>query len=97
MTATPYSVVRVRVQPGAKKPGVVGYEAGVLRLKVSEPPLEGRANEAVVEMMAQLLGVRRSKVSLIGGEGSREKTLRVEGLSQGQAEVRLMTAARTGN
>ncbi len=90
-------MIRVRVQPGAKKRGVVAYEAGVLRLKVSAPPLEGRANEAVAKVVAELLGVRRSKVSLVRGERSREKTLRVEGLSQDVAEARLRAAAKARN
>jgi uncharacterized protein (TIGR00251 family) len=94
VTATLHAVIRVRVQPGAKKPGVVSYKGGVLRLKVSAPPLDGRANDAVVEAVAGLLGVRRSQVSLIRGERSREKTLRVDGLSQLGAEARLAAAAK---
>ena len=89
MTAVLHAIVRVRVQPGAKKPGIVGYEAGVLRLKVSAPPLEGRANEAAVEAVAELMGVRRSQVSIMRGDHSRDKTIRVEGVSQETAEARL--------
>jgi uncharacterized protein YggU (UPF0235/DUF167 family) len=75
----------------------MGYENGLLRLKVSAPPLEGRANEAVVELAAELLGVRRSQVSLVRGGRSRDKTLRVEGLSQAEVERRLRSAAKTGD
>jgi len=94
VTAVLHAIVRVRVQPGAKKPGIVGYEAGVLRLKVSAPPLEGRANEAVVEALAELLGVRRSQVSIMRGAHSRDKTLRVGGLSQEAAEASLRAVGK---
>jgi uncharacterized protein YggU (UPF0235/DUF167 family) len=61
----------------------------VLRVRVAAPPLDGRANDAVVLLIARAAGLPRSAVSLVGGERSRDKTLRVVGLGAAALRERL--------
>ncbi len=69
----------VHVRPGARKDAVDGTHDGVLAVRVSAPPAEGRANEAVRRLLAAELGVRRGAVELVGGATSRRKRIRVAG------------------
>jgi len=77
-------LVELRVQPGARQAGIVGLETrddGQVRLKVkvTAPPEDGKANAAVVALLAKALGVAKRDVVLLRGAGSRDKTVRVEG------------------
>jgi uncharacterized protein len=77
----------VRVHPGARRPGLAGWlDDGALKLAVAAPPEGGRANEAVVELLADTLGVPRRRVTVARGHGSRAKTIEIDGLDE--AEVR---------
>lgn len=71
---------RVRVIPKAHKNSLAGVEEGVLVLRLAAPPVEGKANEALVEFLAQLLGLRKRQVWLQNGQKSRHKLVRVEGI-----------------
>jgi uncharacterized protein (TIGR00251 family) len=82
-------VLAVRVQPGARKAGVKGEQAGALKLAVTAPPEDGRANEAVVELLAELLGVKRRQVELVAGATSRNKKLRIREVSSTKLRERL--------
>ena len=73
--------VRVRVQPRAKREGVGEWRGDAVVVRVSAPPVDGRANVAVCKVVAQAVGVPPTKVSVIRGHTSRDKTLRVEGVS----------------
>jgi hypothetical protein len=70
-------LVSVRAQPGARKAGVLGEQAGALKLAVTAPPEDGRANAALVELLRELLGIRRSQVELHSGATGRNKKLLV--------------------
>ena len=72
---------QVRVQPRASRREVAGVEEGVLRLRLTAPPVEGAANEACREFLAGLLGVPRARVAIVGGLKSRLKLVKVEGMS----------------
>jgi len=65
----------VRVQPGASRSGVVGEQAGVLRLRVCSPPVDGRANAEVVAVLAEVLGLRPRQIEVVSGQTSRTKTV----------------------
>ena len=65
----------VRVKPRARREGIEGVRDGVLQVALREPPLEGRANEALVRLLAKALELRRRQVRLLHGERSREKTV----------------------
>ncbi len=91
-------VVRVWVQPGAKRAGLAGRHGDALRLTVCSRPERGRANADACNQLAELLGVQRRSVSLVGGATSRGKRLRVEGLGPAAARERLaaLLASRHG-
>ncbi len=68
----------VWVQPGAKKSAVVGTYQGRLKLKIQAPPVDGKANKAVEQFVAKLLGLRPTQVHLESGHASRSKTLLIQ-------------------
>ena len=88
--------IRVRVTPRAARDGLAGWQGGVLRVRVTAPPVEGKANDAVERLLAQALGVAKSGVGVVSGAGAREKLVEVAGLSQDEAVRRLRAAASTG-
>lgn len=67
--------VRVRVQPRARRNAIVGVHGGALRVTVTAPAERGKANESVIALLAETLGVSRSAVVLEAGAGSRTKTV----------------------
>ncbi len=71
----------IKVQPKASKDQVAGYREGVLQLRVTAPPDKGRANASVVSLLAQALGVAKSKVRIVRGQTSRDKLVTVDSLS----------------
>ncbi|MGA2990027.1 MAG: DUF167 domain-containing protein [Candidatus Korobacteraceae bacterium] len=79
----------VRVHPRAKRDAVAGTAGEALKVALSAPPVEGRANAACIDFLARLLGVSRSSVEIISGAGSRNKVVRVAGLSAGTVRQRL--------
>ncbi len=80
----------VRVQPRAKRNAVAGTMGDALKLALTSPPVEGRANEACIEFLARLLGVPRSSIQIASGETSRNKVIRVGGLSARTVGERLL-------
>lgn len=74
----------VRVQPGAKKNAVLGEQAGALKVAVTAPPEDGRANDALVEHLKNWLGVKRSQVELLSGRTNRNKVFLIRGMTAEQ-------------
>ena len=72
--------ITVRVTPRAKRDELVGMRDGVLVARISAPPVDGRANRALCKLIAARAGVAPSKVTIVRGEGSRDKVVRVEGV-----------------
>jgi uncharacterized protein (TIGR00251 family) len=79
----------VRAQPGARKAGVLGEQAGALKLAVAAPPEDGRANVALVELLRDLLGVKRSQVTLHSGVTGRNKKMLVRDVSKVELAAKL--------
>jgi uncharacterized protein len=79
----------VKVHPRAKKNAITGALGDALKLALSAPPVDGRANEACIEFFASLLKVPRSSVTIASGETSRRKVIRVAGLSADEVRRRL--------
>ena len=79
----------VRVQPRAKRNAVQLAAGGGLKVYVTAPPEDGRANEAVVELLAERLRLKRRQVEIISGETNRNKVVRITGLSAAQVEAAL--------
>ena len=71
--AQPGARVRVRVQPKSSRNQVVGYRGDTLRLRVTAPPEGGQANEAVVSLLAKVLGIAKSRIEIVRGHASRDK------------------------
>ena len=69
--------LRVRVQPNARKPGVEQLPDGTLKVKVTAPPHDGKANKALVEALAEHFGVPGSRVKILSGERSRSKLIEI--------------------
>src|SRR5205814_7046035 len=74
-------VLPVRAQPGARKAGVLGEQAGALKLAVTAPPEDGRANAALIELVRELFGLKRSQVELVGGAKDRNKKVLIRGVT----------------
>jgi hypothetical protein len=85
--------LELRVVPGARRPGVVGRHGSAWKVRVSAPPEDGRANQAVLGLLAEALRLPRRAVSIVAGHGSRDKIVACEGLSADEIEVRLASAA----
>jgi uncharacterized protein (TIGR00251 family) len=82
-------ILRVRAQPGARKVGVMGEHAGALKLAVSAPPEDGKANDALIDLLCELLGIKRSQVALVRGATSRDKQFLVVGLTRDELNQRV--------
>ncbi len=81
--------IEIRVQPRASRNTISGVRAGVLRIRVTAPPVDGQANAAAIALLAEALGVPKSRIRLVKGASSREKTLAVESMSQEEVNQRL--------
>ena len=73
---------RVRVQPRASRSAITGLAAGSIRLALTSPPVEGAANAACAEYFAALCGVAKSRVTIVAGAKSRDKTVKIAGLGK---------------
>ena len=73
-------LLRVRLQPGASGDAVAGEYAGALKVKVHAPPEKGRANKAAVEFLAEYFGIKKTAVTLVRGECSRDKLFALSGI-----------------
>jgi uncharacterized protein (TIGR00251 family) len=82
-------VLPVRAQPGARKNAVGGEHAGALKVAVTAPPEDGRANDALVEVLRKHLGLKRSQIELIAGHTSREKKFLIRGMTKTDLEAKL--------
>jgi uncharacterized protein len=85
-------VLRVHVQPGAGRSAVVGRHGTSLKVRVAAPPVDGRANEAAVALIAETLGVKEGGVELVSGQRSRLKRFRIRGIDAEDVEFRLRQA-----
>jgi hypothetical protein len=87
----------VKVHPRAKKDAITGEIGDALKLSVTSPPVEGRANEACIEFLAKLLKVPRSSVTIASGQTSRSKAIRVAGISAEEVRGRMGISLRPGS
>lgn len=79
----------VKVHPRAKKDAIAGEIGEALKLALTAPPVEGKANEACIRFIAEFLKVPRSSVTIAAGESSRQKVIRVAGVSAAEVQKRL--------
>ena len=79
----------VKIHPRAKKNAITGEFGDALKLSLTSPPVDGRANEACIEFFAKLLMVPRSSVTIASGQTSRQKVICVSGLSAEEVRRRI--------
>lgn len=89
-------IFSVRVVPRSSRNQIIGVVDGVLKIKLTAPPVEGAANAALIEFVAEWLGVRRGAVSIVSGDKARNKIMRVSGVTREQAETGLLLLRKPG-
>ena len=82
--------ISVRVHPSATKNEIVGFSDGVLQVRVSAPPVKGKANRELIAFLSEKLGVTKGKVDIIKGHTTRNKVVAINGLSQEELAKRLL-------
>ena len=87
--------LRVRVSPGGSRTAVVGRQGEAWKVRVTEAPERGRANEAVLRLLAETLALPRTSVTLVSGHGGREKIVELAGVGPALVERRLSSASAT--
>jgi hypothetical protein len=83
------TTLRVHLTPRSARDEVLGLEGDILRARVSASPVQGRANEALLRLLAEALGVTRASLRIMRGQRSREKVVAVEGLDAAEVRRRL--------
>ena len=86
------ATLALRVQPKAKRNAVLGEQAGALKVGVTAPPEDGRANEAVLALLREVFDLSRSQVVLLSGQTNRNKVVLIRGVTV--AELARMVAAK---
>lgn len=85
----PFCTLALKTIPNAPRNEIAGWLGEALKVKVHAPALDGRANDALLEFLAKELGLPRRAVTLVRGDKSRHKIVRVEGLTFAEAKARL--------
>jgi len=85
--------INLRVTPSASRDAVMGWQGDVLRLRVAAPAQRGKANQAVLRLLAAALGIERRRLRIVRGETSRQKVVSVDGLDEAEIRVRLGSAS----
>ena len=88
--------LRLRVIPGAKSPGIVGRYGDAWKIRVAVAPEAGKANDAVLDLLARTLDVPRRDLELTAGRAARDKVVALEGLTSEAADKMLAAAAEHG-
>src|SRR3954464_13223738 len=87
--SAPNCTLAIKAIPNAPRTEIIGWLGEALKVKVHAPPVEGRANEALCEFFAAALQLPKRSVTVLRGETSRQKVLRLEGLTPAELEARL--------
>ncbi len=85
-------VLAVKAQPGARRNGLAGVHGGMLKVQVTQAPEKGKATEAVLDVVAAAMQLKRSQITLLSGATSPQKRLLVTGLSRTELAVRIAAA-----
>lgn len=89
------SALSIKVTPRARKNEIVGVMAdGTLKIRVTAPPVGGKANEAVIELLADVLKVSKSKIDIVAGETGTQKLVSIADVTPAQVEELLRSVAR---
>jgi uncharacterized protein (TIGR00251 family) len=90
------AALTVRVTPRARRTEIAGVmEDGTLRVRVSAPPVEGKANAALVQLLAKILGVRANRIEIVAGQSGLDKILSILELSPEDVQARIQAWIKT--
>jgi uncharacterized protein (TIGR00251 family) len=79
----------IKIVPRARKNQIAGIEGDALKIRLNAPPVEGKANDALVEFLAKTLGIARAQIEIVAGHTARRKIVRVRGISAREVEARM--------
>jgi uncharacterized protein (TIGR00251 family) len=91
--ASPSTRVRLRVSPGARRTELVGRHGEAWKVRVAATPEQGRANEAVLDLLSRELELPRRSLSIVSGHAARDKVILLEGIDPAESERRLEGAS----
>ncbi|MBN1849841.1 MAG: YggU family protein [Deltaproteobacteria bacterium] len=91
MTDDTQTDIQVRLLPRSSRNQIVSKECDIYKIKVTSPPVDGKANAALIELLAKKLGKPRRDVEIVSGESSRLKRIRIHGLSLKEVEEKIKT------
>ena len=80
----------IRLHPGARKNSVTGVHADALKIALTAPPVDGKANDALIEFLAETLRLPRARIAIVAGVTSRTKTIRITGRSAAEVAAALL-------
>lgn len=83
------AVFSVHVVPRASRTEIAGIRDGLLKVRITAPPVDGKANEECLRVVADLLGVKRARLAIVAGETARTKTVSVAGMKAAEVEARV--------
>jgi uncharacterized protein (TIGR00251 family) len=78
------TTLTLHVQPNARQNEILGFEDGILRIKIAAPPIDGKANKELIAFLSKRLGVSKSSISIDRGQTSKSKVISIEGLTRDQ-------------
>jgi uncharacterized protein len=91
------TILPVRAQPGARRNEIRGAQDGMLKVCVTQAPEKGKANKAVIELLAKKLGLKKSQIELLSGETSHQKRFLVRGIQAKELSRRVERANESGD
>ena len=86
--------ITIQVQPNARRNEVLGFEDGILHLKIAAPPVKGKANRELIEFLSQILGVSKGSINIERGITGRRKVIAIAGLDRDRILERLGASSR---
>ena len=75
------TIIRIKLIPRSSRTQIIGKEGDLIKVKVTSPPVDGKANKALIELFAKKLGLPKGNIEIISGKNSRIKSIRIHGLS----------------
>ena len=87
--------LRLRVAPGSRRPGIAGRHGDGWKVRVAQPPEDGRANDAVVALLSETLALSKDAVTIVSGHAARDKIVAVAGIDHSEVDRRLAERSTT--
>lgn len=95
MSVNLQSRIKVKVLPRSSKNQIIGQEGDLFKVKLTSPPVEGKANTALIQFLAKKLGIAKGRIEIISGKSARLKTLQISGLSLNDVSSLLLEQSRS--